>query len=354
MSVTCQKLLEHYPDLLRWHSGPVDTTINQVSSPRTQETDALIFIGDEEHAALSAESKARGIIVNPSSLAKILAQTTDTNRCLMVSDNVQLAMAKICRDHFPDLASVTPFAGKSQHPSAVIADSAEVHPSAVISPFAVIGENVKVGAKVFVGAHTIIEAGATIGERTRIYPHVYIGRKTEVGADCEIKPQTSVGTEGFGFAHDAKGNHYRLTHYGRVRIENRVCIGSGVQIDRGTFEDTVIGEGTIIDNHCHFAHNVKVGRGCVITAGLLIAGSSSIGNHVVIGGRTTVTGHLHIADGVQLAGLSGVSKSITQPGKYGGYPLQPLSSYLRSVANIPHLPEMRKDIARLNKRESKE
>jgi UDP-3-O-[3-hydroxymyristoyl] glucosamine N-acyltransferase len=214
----------------------------------------------------------------------------------------------------------------------------------------VISDGCVIGDEVIVGANTVLEPKVKVGRGTHIHPLVFIGHSCEIGAECEIKPNTTIGGEGFGFAHDEKGRHYRITHYGRVIIEDRVDIGAGVQIDRGTFDDSHIGEGTKIDNHSHFGHNIRIGEHSILVAGALVAGSVSIGSHCIIGGRTNIGGHLQITDGVQLMATSSVAKSIDKPGQYGGLPIQDAQDAMKTRAVQPLLPKLRKQVNRILKK----
>jgi UDP-3-O-[3-hydroxymyristoyl] glucosamine N-acyltransferase len=196
----------------------------------------------------------------------------------------------------------------------------------------------------------MLEPNVKIGERTHIHPLVFIAHSCQVGADCEIKSHSTIGGEGFGFAHDNKGHHHRITHYGRVIIEDRVHIGSGVSIDRGTFDDSRIGSGTKLDNHSHFGHNIRIGQDTILVGGQLYAGSVSIGSNCVFGGRVSIQGHLEICDNVQLMGLTAIGKSIDKPGQYGGLPVQKINDELRTRAVLPFLPKMKRQIARIMKK----
>jgi UDP-3-O-[3-hydroxymyristoyl] glucosamine N-acyltransferase len=173
-----------------------------------------------------------------------------------------------------------------------------------------------------------------------------LGPRTQIGKNCEIKANTVIGGEGFGFAHDQKGHHHRIPQKGRVVLEDNVYIGSMCAVDRATLEngETRIGEGTKLDNHIQIAHNVKIGKHCVFAGGTVIAGSTTIGNHCVVGGHSSIAGHIKICDQVHLGGRSGVSGSIEKPGAYTGHPLQPLKDHLRSEAYIKRLPALGKAV----------
>jgi UDP-3-O-[3-hydroxymyristoyl] glucosamine N-acyltransferase len=196
-----------------------------------------------------------------------------------------------------------------------------------------------------------VEANVVIGDESHIHANVFIAHGTVIGNHCEIHPTTSLGTEGFGYAHDEQFNHYRHVHYGRLVLEDDVHVGAGVTIDRGHFMDSIIGQGTKIDNHCHLAHNIQVGKNCLLVADFIAAGTVAIGDNNVFGGRTGISDHVTIGDNMQFAGLSSIFKDVNEPGKaFGGHPLQPIRDYLKSYASIAHLPELRRNVARIMRR----
>lgn len=346
---TSLKILgEKYSQLLSWIQGPEEQKITGLNAGSKASKEQLVFISDAEHLESATRGASQAWVVNKKMLREAQAAASKSVS-LFLSPNPQLLMALIARDIFPLTIHKRPFEGENIHSSAVVASSATIGKNVIIGPNTTIGENCVIGDNCIIGSNVTIEPHCRIGASTHIHPQVFIGHSTEMGEKCEVHPQTSIGTEGYGYAQDEKGNHYRITHYGRVIFEDDVHIGAGVQIDRGTFEDSRIGQGTKIDNHCHFGHNIKIGKNTLITGGMITAGSVSIGSQCVFGGRTSVSGHLSIADRVQVAGLSGVTKTIEKSGAYGGYPLQPLKRALKTTATLASLPEMRKNLSQVLK-----
>ena len=249
---------------------------------------------------------------------------------------------------FPVNAYQSGFDGIRIHPSAVISESARVAETAIVGPNAVIGANAHIGDACVIGANTTVESDVAIGEGTHIHANVFIAHGTVIGKHCEIHPTTSLGTEGYGYAHDEQFNHYRHVHYGRLVIEDDVHVGACVTIDCGHFADAVIGRGTKIDNHCHLGHNIRVGKNCLMVADFMAAGTVVIGDNNVFGGRSGISDHVTIGDNMQFAALSAIFKDIDEPGRaFGGHPLQPVNDYLKACASIVHLPSMRKNLARI-------
>ncbi|MGZ3721302.1 MAG: UDP-3-O-(3-hydroxymyristoyl)glucosamine N-acyltransferase [Bdellovibrionales bacterium] len=345
MSVQIRQIVENFPDLVTLAKGSGEALIKDLRASENASAESLIFVGNIEHYRTAQSSLAKTWLVAKSFADKV----PDSVQNVLVSYNVQLSMALIGKKFFPKTSHFEIIRGEKIHPSAQISKSARIGAGCIIGPGAVIGDDCVIGENCIVGANSIIEPGVKMGTRTHIHPLVYIGRECELGADCEIQPNSSIGMDGFGYGQDKEFNHYRITHYGRVILEDKVHLGSGVQVDRGTFLDSRIGSGTKIDNQCHFGHNIVIGKNTLITGGALVAGSVSIGSYCVIGGRTTVAGHLEIGDKIHLGGCSGVTKSIDVPGQYSGLPLQDLKAEVRTRASLKQLPSMVKNMRRVLK-----
>ena len=236
-----------------------------------------------------------------------------------------------------------------------------------ISALAQIDSSVKYGDKLRVDAYSVIEQNVNIGEETTIGSQVYIGENVRIGDHCIIYPgvkiyadsvignnviihgNTVIGSDGFGFHFNGK-EFKKIHHSGKVIIEDRVEIGSNTVIDRAAFDNTIIKEGTKLDNLIQVAHNVKIGKHTVIAAQAGISGSAEIGDYCQVGGQVGVAGHLSIADGTQIQAQSGVPSSIKIPNqKWYGYPILKYRDYLRSYAIFKKLPELIKELRTLKK-----
>jgi len=230
-------------------------------------------------------------------------------------------------------SSVFGVGGCSQH--------AHVHPSARLEAGVTIDPLAVVGPSAEIGAGTVIAAGAVIG------PGVCIGRDCAVGAGATIlyaligdrviiHPGARIGQDGFGYLPSPQG-HQKIPQTRRVIIQDDVEIGANTTIDRGATRDTVIGEGTKIDNLVQIAHNCSIGRHCVIVSQSGIAGSVNVGDFVMIGGQAAVSDHLTIGSGAVLAGRSGVISDVPAKARWGGFPAQPRGEWLRGVATLRRL-----------------
>ena len=219
-----------------------------------------------------------------------------------------------------------------------------IAPGAYVDPAALLENNVTVehGAVIGPGAH--IGQGSLIGPNVSIGSGVQIGRNTSIsggasvvhsviGDNVIIQSGVRIGCDGFGFAMGS-GGHKKIPQVGRVVIQDHVEIGANSCVDRGSNRDTVIGEGTKIDDLVMIGHNVVIGRHCVLVAQSGIAGSTELGDYVVLGGQSAVIGHVKIGSGAQIAGLSGVSGDVAPGARLGGVPARNIKHWLREFTRL--------------------
>ncbi|MHB2025492.1 MAG: UDP-3-O-(3-hydroxymyristoyl)glucosamine N-acyltransferase [Elusimicrobiota bacterium] len=241
----------------------------------------------------------------------------------------------------------------------LIADSVAAKPAAIADPKAAINHQARLSPGVGVGAFSVIERGAAIGQDTLIGPQCYIGENARIGRNCRIYPGVVIredcvigdravihsgaviGADGFGFSTDAKtGKHRKIPQIGNVVIEDDVEIGANAAIDRATVGSTIIGAGTKIDNLVQIAHNVRVGRGCLIISQVGLAGSSIIGDRVVLAGQAGVAGHLRIGDGAIVMAQTGIMADIDPGAVVFGSPARPRREAFRLQSLYGRLPEI--------------
>jgi len=222
-----------------------------------------------------------------------------------------------------------------------VASDAIVHPQARLEAEVTVDPGAVIGPGAEVGAGTVIGAGAVIG------PGVRIGRDCSIGAGASllhalvgdrviVHPGARIGQDGFGYLGGARG-HAKVPQIGRVVLQDDVEIGAGTAIDRGGLRDTVIGEGTKIDNLVQIAHNVVVGRHCIIVSQTGIAGSTTLGDFVMLGGQVGVIGHVHIGDGARIAASSNVKDDVPPGVEWGGSPAKPMRDWFREVMAVQRL-----------------
>jgi UDP-3-O-[3-hydroxymyristoyl] glucosamine N-acyltransferase len=227
-------------------------------------------------------------------------------------------------------------------PSATIAASATVPSSVFIGPNSVIGEGVALGERCSIGPNCVIEDGASLGDDCRLQSGVTICSGASVGMRCLFKPGAVVGADGFGFAPDADG-FIKVPQLGGVRLGDDVEVGANTTIDRGTIEDTVIGDGVKLDNQVQVGHNCRIGAHTVIAGCAGISGSTIIGSRCMIGGAVGIAGHLEIGNDVIVTGYSLVSHSLPGPGTYSsGMPAIAAAEWRRAVAQLHRLDARRR------------
>jgi len=345
VSIPCTRIVDAFPDLFTETFGDLSRSVDRAASAENADPGCLVFASTAGQLQAALASKA-GAVVLAASLRHAVPQEPRTP--ILLTPKPGLAMAKILQNFFDP--SLDKFSGRGVDPRAFVDASAQIGEGAVVCAGAFVGPCVEIGTMARVGPGCVLEEGSKIGARTVLHALVFLGRNCEVGSQCEIHAHTSIGSDGYSYAHDEQGHHHKIPQLGIVIIEDHVEIGSNCAIDRAAFDVTRIGAGTKLDNLCHVAHNCQIGKHVLLTGGFFVAGSSSIGDHFVCGGRTTVTDHVKICPGVQLGGLSAVTKDIEVPGAYGGYPLQPMKQFLRTTSSLTHLPEMRKTLAALEQR----
>lgn len=218
----------------------------------------------------------------------------------------------------------------------------EFLPGIAVDPSAKIAGDVRLGAGVAIGAAAEIGAGTVIAPNAVIGPGVCIGRNCRIGANVTIAyallgdrvmlhPGSAIGQDGFGFIASSRG-HLKIPQLGRVIVQDDVEIGACVTIDRGMLGDTVIGEGTKVDNLVHIAHNCRVGRHAIIAGMVGLSGSVTLGDFVMIAGQAGVSDHLTIGAGARIAAGGGVLHDVPPGATYGGFPAKPRMQWLREVA----------------------
>ena len=191
-----------------------------------------------------------------------------------------------------------------------------------------IGKKCKIGKNTFIGSNTIVENNVSIGDNCVVGSQVVL-RNSIIGNGVVIQDGCKIGLKGFGFI-PLKGKNLRFPHIGRVLIKDNVEIGANCTIDRGSLDDTVIGENTFLDNQVHVAHNTKIGNNCMIAGQVGFAGSSKIGDGVSIGGQAGVSGHLKVGNNVKIGGGSGVIKDIKDGNVVMGYPAVPIRDFIKN------------------------
>ena len=307
------------------YSGPGDLSVTAVNTLSDAAGTEISFLSNPKYSSRLQETKAGAVLV-PAQL-----DGGDT-RWIRVADPY-FAMSQVVTRWFAGRAMPQ---GISPHAS--IARTAVLGENVAVGPFAVLQDGVTIGDGVKIFQGVSIEAGCKIGEGTILYPNVTIYDRTVIGRRCVIHSSTVIGSDGYGFATN-QGKHHKIPQVGIVRIEDDVEIGAGTTIDRAAFGETVIGEGTKIDNLVQIGHNVKIGKHCLIVSQVGIAGSTELGDYVAVGGQSGLSGHLKIGNRVQIGGGTAVVEDTPDGSKVMGYPAVPFRQFARREAMLRRMME---------------
>jgi UDP-3-O-[3-hydroxymyristoyl] glucosamine N-acyltransferase len=313
-------------------AGDKQVVIEELSSLDSAKSGSLIFLHPGTKLTELSRLKQIGAVI---CTQKDSAALPDGLTAILV-DSPHRAFSAIGRHLFPD--SIGPGRVSAtdgldpQFEAAHVSRLAVIETGAVIEAGAVIGDHASVGRGTVVGANTVIADHCQIGRDCRIGPTAFI-QYAVVGNNVSVFGGAQIGADGFGFVPGAHGLE-KVPQLGRVIIQDRVEIGAGTTIDRGSLDDTVIGEGTKIDNLVQIAHNVVIGRNCVIAAHAGISGSVRVGDGCMFGGRVGIADHLTIGNGVQIAASSGVMNDIPDGQRWAGTPAQPFKEFFREMATL--------------------
>jgi UDP-3-O-[3-hydroxymyristoyl] glucosamine N-acyltransferase len=232
------------------------------------------------------------------------------------------------------------------HPAARLGCGVQFPADATIDAYAVVGDGVQIGARAWIGSHCVIGAGVIIGDDVRLHPMVTLCSGTHLGNRVSVHSGARLGNDGFGYLF-REGRHAKIPHVGRCLIGDDVEIGANTAIDRGSVDDTVIGAGTKIDNLVHIAHNVQLGRLCLVMAQVGIAGSAHVEDGAILAGQVGVAGHVVIGARATLAGQAGVFGNIPPGETWSGYPARPHRDAVRAHAAMFKLPKIIRTLERL-------
>jgi UDP-3-O-[3-hydroxymyristoyl] glucosamine N-acyltransferase len=346
-----QQLREKYIETLKFTAkqiseildGEVEGNPNQevfkLSKIEEGETGSLTFLSNPKYNSYLYTTKASIAIVNKDFIPEKEIETT-----LVRVEDAYKAFTKLLEYY----------------------NQIKLHKSGIETP-SFIDKTANYGQEVYIGAFAYISKNVIIGDNVKVYPNVFIGdnvrvgddttifsgakiySESEIGKHCTIHSGVIIGSDGFGFVPNEKGEYNKVPQIGNVIIEDHVDIGSGTTIDRATLGSTIIRRGVKLDNQIQIAHNVEVDQNTVIAAQTGIAGSTRIGKNCQIGGQVGIVGHISIGDNVKIQAQSGISRSINDDVAVQGSPALPYSDYNKSYVYFKNLPSLVKRIDALEK-----
>lgn len=300
--------------------------VTGVASLATGGDGMLVFAEGRRNFSLLNGLKAAALLCTPE-----LAAGAPAGIAVLVSPRPQRAFAIVARMLYPSAARPGALTGESGlSPQALIDPAATVEPGAIVEAGAVVCAGASIGSGTVLAPHVVVGPSCQIGRDGYIGPGVTI-QAALLGNRVYIHPGARIGQDGFGYTAGSHGPE-KVPQIGRVIVQDDVEIGANSTIDRGAMSDTVIGEGAKIDNLVQIAHNVRIGRGCIVAAQCGISGSVTIGDFAMLGGSVGIADHLSVGAGAQLAAGSGVMEDVPAGARWGGSPAVPIRDWLREVA----------------------
>ena len=279
----------------------------------------------------------------------VAEEIPDLDVSFLISDNPYLDFARAL-----ELFYQPPTPTPGVHPTAVIAPSAQIGENASIGPYTVIGENVVIGRNTVIHSHVSIYQGVAIGDDFTAHSQVNVREFCEIGDHVILQNGAVIGSDGYGFAQQKDGTHYKIVQAGKVVIEDDVEIQAHSCIDRAAVGETRIRRGSKIDNLVQIGHAVDVGENAILCAQVGIAGSTTIGKNCIFAGQVGLINHLNIGDNVLITAQSGVPNDVASNQKISGYPAMDNRRWLRSAAVFNRLPDLEKRMRQLAKKVDKE
>lgn len=316
--------------------GNSATEVSSIAPLDRARGDQLSFFASGKYAALFAATAAGVVLIAPE-----LANLAGSAPARVIVENPHEALLSLIPRFYR-----TPPRLPGIHHTAAVGRGVLFGPGVCVGPYAVIGDRATIGVGAVIDAHCVIGAGAVIGDGCHLCPGVTLYAGTCLGRRVILHSGVRAGSDGFGYVFHG-GQHEKIPHVGRCIIEDDVEIGANSTVDRGSIGDTVVGAGTKIDNLVQIAHNVRIGRLCLIMAQVGLAGSVHVEDGCVIAGQVGVAGHTSIGAGARLGGQSGAFGDVPAGETWSGYPARPHKEALRAQAALFKLPALLRRIERM-------
>ncbi|MDO5531184.1 UDP-3-O-(3-hydroxymyristoyl)glucosamine N-acyltransferase [Sutterella sp.] len=319
-----------------------DVPVGRFMPPDQAGEGDLSFLTDPRYAEAMKASRAAALVLREKDAAGVFGETLPA-RTILICDNPYAFFAFASQVFYPVKRN------PGIHPRAYVEDGAEVDPTATVDVFAVVRRGAKIGPRALISSGVVVGENCEVGADTIIYPNAVLYEGTVVGEGGCIQSGAVLGGDGFGFA-PFRGEWVKIPQRGRTVLGNEVEIGANTTVDRGALEDTVVGEGTKLDNQVQIGHNDRIGRHCVMASCVGIAGSTTVGDHVMIGGAAMINGHITIPSGSGVGPATAITGWGKEPAEQMGFfPALSKREFMLSASITARLPEMRRDLKRLEK-----
>ncbi len=319
--------------------GDPNQEVSTISKIEEGEKGSLTFLSNPKYNPFIYTTKASAVIVNKSFIPE-----KEVTATLIKVKNAYKSFSKLLE--FYNEAKNNKSGREEPH---FIAKSAKIGKEEYIGAFAYIGENVSIGKNVKIYPNSYIGDNVTIGDNCTFFSGVKIYSETIIGNNCKFHSGVIVGSDGFGFAPDDKGEYKAIPHIGNVIIEDNVDVGAATTIDRATFGSTIIRKGVKLDNQIQIAHNVEIGKNTVIASQTGVAGSTSIGENCMIGGQVGIVGHLTLGNNLKIQAQSGITKNLKDGEKVQGTPAFSYPEFNKSYVYFRNLPKLAASINKMEK-----
>jgi len=304
-------------------AGTTTRRIGDIASLSSARAGDLSFLGNAKYRSQVPESQATALL-----LPADYQGEPRPDQVFLYVDNPSIALARVCARIEQ---SLWPRPAPGVHSSAVVAATAQVDPTAHVGPLCVVEDGVRIGAGSVLQASVFVGQEARIGDGCWVMPGCVVASLCTLGNRVRLQPGVVIGSDGFGYEF-IKGRHEKIPQIGSVAVEDDVEIGANSTFDRARFSRTVVGEGTKIDNLVQVAHNVVIGKHCILCSQVGISGSTTVEDYVILGGQVGVGGHITIGKGSKAGGQTGIAADI------------PPGSYLNGTPAIPYMLERRLQI----------
>jgi len=320
------------------YQGDGQVRLRRVGTLHGAKADEISFLANSNYTKYLTSTQAGAVIISPGMIDQFSGNA-------LLADNPYVVFAKVA-----NLFAVNNQQPHCQHPTAVVAATAQVSEEVSLGPLSVVGERSQIGSGSRLAAHVSIAEDVVIGADCEIRTGVKIEAGSRIGDRVIIHPGAVIGADGFGLARDKDG-WLKIPQTGVVEIGDDCEIGANTTIDCGAIENTILGQDVRLDNQIQIGHNVVIGDHTVIAGCTAIAGSAVIGKNCMIGGGVGVVGHINICDGVTIQAMALVTHSIKEPGSYSSVsPLQKTSQWRKNAVRTRQLDKLARKINQLEKK----